>query len=95
MEGLTEGRVVRYVLQPPEGMLPGVVLERVAIVTKVWNDTGLENLFVIGEGPYDHPSDPRLTGAAAGTPGPALFWATSVSFSEAPQPQTWHWPKKA
>jgi len=83
MDGLTEGRIVHFVLSdgPHEGE------HRPAIVVKVWRQgdgsppaNGYSNLVVFMDGTND--------GAAfAG----CVRWATSIEYSEEPRPRTWHW----
>ena len=86
MEGLTEGRVVHYVL--PDG--PHAGEHRPAIVVKVWRRgdgsppaNGYSNLQVFVDGTNDYPD---YSGSV---------WATSVEYSEEPRPRTWHWIEKA
>ena len=79
MEGLTEGRMVHYVLDdgPSKGQ------HRPAVVVKVWSkDLGSVNLQVFTDGSND------------GVPG-GIMWVTSVTFSEEPLLRTWHWIEKA
>ena len=85
MEGLTEGRIVHYV------MLNGQ--HRPAIVVKVWRNQdgtptkdGYSNRQVFtdsdAEGKYNDGCPP-------------VMWATSVPYSEEPRAGTWHWIEKA
>lgn len=84
MSGLTEGRIVHYVL--PEG--PHAGEHRPAIIVKVWNHTtGYVNLKVFLDGSNDDP--------AGRTQPHWQEWQTSVLYSEEPQPRTWHWIEKA
>ncbi|MBN3993884.1 MAG: hypothetical protein HWQ36_26220 [Nostoc sp. NMS2] len=83
--GLTEGRIVHYVL--PDGRSAGQV--RPAIVVRVWRDVspdliaqGYSNLQVFTDGDNDYPG--------AGM----TIWATSKVYSENHEPGTWHWPPK-
>lgn len=81
LAGLTEGRMVHYVL--PDGRSSGE--HRPAIVVKVWNKaTGYVNLQVITDGSND--GDPYAAG---------IHWATSISYSEGKEPRTWHWIEHA
>lgn len=81
MEGLTEGRIVHYVL--PDGPHQGE--HRPAIVVKVWSkDVGTSNLQVFVDGEND--------GYPAGT---NVVWKTSITYSENPVSGTWHWIEKA
>jgi hypothetical protein len=81
MEGLTEGRVVHFVL--PDGPHKGE--HRPAFVVKVWDRaTGYVNLQVFMDGTNDGPE------YASG-----ISWQTSVLYDEAQRPRTWHWIEKA
>jgi hypothetical protein len=104
MNGLTEGRMVHYVM--PDGK------HRPAVVVKVWRVTGeggiqdppvsgCSNLQVFTDGPNDLPytaeekksyenSSLSLEDVRKG-----MVWATSIMFSEEPKPHTWHWIEKA
>ena len=81
MEGLTEGRIVHYVL--PDG--PHAGEHRPAIVVKVWTG-GYINLVVFMDGTNDGPGR-----------GGCVEWATSIQHDPAPTPpgRTWHWIEKA
>lgn len=83
MEGLTEGRIVHYVL--PEGRHEGE--HRPAIVVKVWrnvNGKAAENgccqLQVFMDGSNDGMSAFDST-----------IWKTSVLHDAEDSPNTWHW----
>lgn len=79
MKGLTEGRIVHFVV--PEGPCAGE--HRPAIVVKVWDrDSGYVNLHVFFDGTND--------GQIHGYP-----WQTSIAYSEEPRPRTWHWIEPA
>lgn len=87
MEGLTEGRIVHFVLQ--DG--PHAGEHRPAIVVKVWRQgdgtppaNGYSNLVVFMDGTNDGAS-------YAG----CVHWATSIAYSAEPKPRTWHWIEKA
>jgi len=87
MEGLTEGRIVHFVLL--DG--PHAGEHRPAIVVKVWRkgdgsppDNGYSNLVVFMDGTNDGPHF-----------GGCIHWATSVEYSAEPLPRTWHWIEKA
>ena len=93
MDGLTEGRIVHYVMPLGE--------HRPAIITKVWNENGLSNLSVFTDYSNDLPytSDGeqkfhdyviRLEDVRHGH-----VWKTSISFAEDKTPNTWHWIEKA
>lgn len=79
MDGLTEGRIVHFVM--PNGD------HRPAIIVRVWNKaTGYVNLQVFTDGSNDFPFV---------TDGQSVQWETSIEFSEEPKPRTWHWIEKA
>lgn len=96
MDGLTEGRMVHYVLSNGQ--------HRPAIVVKVWKVTeqggvpratenGLVNLTVFVDGrndilPSENTFDPK-------NPDILLLRVTSVLYSEEPKLNTWHWIEKA
>lgn len=87
MEGLTEGRIVHFVLQ--DG--PHAGEHRPAIVVKVWRQgdgtppaNGYSNLVVFIDGTNDNPASAMC-----------FHWATSVEYSAEPKPRTWHWIEKA
>ncbi len=78
MQGVSEGRVVHYVLDsgPYRGQ------HRAALIVRVWNPgTGMVNLTVFPDWDNDHAS----TG---------MFWATSVPYSEEHEERSWHWPER-
>lgn len=79
MEGLTEGRIVHYVL--PDG--PHAGEHRPAIVVKVWSGNYV-NLVVFMDGTND---GPEYSGC--------IRWATSIEHSAEPKPNTWHWIERA
>ncbi len=81
IEGLTEGRIVHYVLA--DGPSKGE--HRPAIVVKVWSkDTGCCNLQVM----TDYTNDGQQYAAGH-------LWATSVLPSEEATPGTWHFIERA
>lgn len=93
MQGLTNGRIVHYVMQADdyteEGCYAGSgrAHHRPAIVVENWgNDKGdsnspAVNLIIFADAPNDgHPS--------------GTFCRTSVCYSEGKEPGTWHWPEK-
>lgn len=84
MPGLTEGRIVHYVLA--SGRNQGQ--HRPAIVVRDWKQpNGLVQLQVFTDETNDY---------APGVPGSnGIFWATSVIYSEGKEPGTWHWIEKA
>lgn len=86
MDGLTEGRIVHYVMH--DGNVAGE--DRPAIVVNAWHNNseyqreGRVNLQVFtdfGNDGKDYES--------------GRYWATSVPFSEERKPGTWHWIEKA
>lgn len=80
--GLTEGRIVHYVL--PDGRNIGE--HRPAIIVKVWDPwQGTSQLQVFMDGNGSESND--------GTPN--VVWATSIVYSEAKEYGTWHWIEKA
>jgi hypothetical protein len=80
MPGLTEGRMVHYVL--PDG--PNAGEHRPAVIVRIWDHgSGYVNLQVLVDGTNDYP---QYNG---------LLWATSIEYSEEPRPRTWHWIEKA
>jgi hypothetical protein len=93
MDGLTEGRMVHFVM--PDGT------HAPAIVVKVWNASGLTNLQVITDGSNALPYTPeekekfRGQGMDLETVKHGHVWVTSRSYSETPEPGTWHWIEKA
>lgn len=86
MEGLTEGRIVHYVLSNGE--------HRAAIVVRVFGqygkETGLANLLVFSDGANDK-------GVVSGNVSEqGVFWATSAHYDpEGTKHHTWHWIEKA
>lgn len=86
MDGLTEGRIVHYVMN--EGNSIGQ--HRPAIVVNAWHENGeyqkegRVNLCVFSDFGNDGEQFNK---------GP--FWATSVPYSATPIPFSWHWIEKA
>lgn len=79
--GLTEGRIVHYVLE--DGSHAGD--HRPAIVVRVWDhEKGTINLQVFTDGSND--GEQYKSGIA---------WKTSRLYSEGKEPGTWHWIEKA
>lgn len=85
MDGLTEGRIVHYVL--PDGRSvgahrPGIV---VMVCPKEWYppEEGRVQLQVFVDGTNDYQD---YSGSV---------WATSIPYSEGKEPGTWHWIEKA
>jgi hypothetical protein len=90
MDGLTEGRMVHYVLaehdESPVRPARNVGEHRPAIIVKVWGPTGTCNLQVITDSDeHRYSNDQR----------PPLMWKTSISYDESGKPGTWHWIEKA
>lgn len=85
MEGLTEGRIVHFVM--PDGE------HRPAIVVKVWDkETGYVNLQVFTDGKNDRiPSETQWNEEVE----KGMYWATSIYYSEDHEPISWHWIEKA
>lgn len=87
MSGLTEGRIVHFVMPNKE--------HRPAVIVRVWspetNDTGYSNLLVFLDGTNDKTDQNNISDEQAKT---CTMWATSVSMSEGKEPRTWHWPEK-
>jgi len=88
MEGLTEGRIVHYVLSNGQ--------HRPAIVVRNWSNPdipgsdGMANLIVFSDGSNDR----GVVGGNATDQG--LFWATSAHYdAEGCKHHTWHWIEKA
>lgn len=78
--GLTEGRIVHFVL--PEGArFAGQ--HRASMLVKVWDHhSGMANLLVFMDGVNDAYGDNTV-------------WFGSIYYSEAKEPGTWHWIEKA
>lgn len=94
MEGLTEGRMVHYVM--PDGT------HAPAVVVKVWNkDNGLVNLSVFTDYSNALPYSPevKVLFKDANIDLDAVkhghLWATSKTYSEELKIGTWHWIEKA
>ena len=92
MDGLTEGRIVHYVLD--QGPSKGE--HRPAVVVKVWRVqeqggeirppwNGCCNLQVLTDGDGGNGNDGL----------PRLLWQTSVLYDPDGAPGTWHWIEKA
>ena len=95
MRGLTEGRIVHYVLQ---AQAANVAPEhRPAIVVKDWDHgqegPGTVNLQVFLDGTNDRVQDPMYPHPNTEETIRGVGWRTSVMFSEEPKPGTWHWPE--
>jgi len=93
MDGLTEGRIVHYVM--PNGE------DRPAIVVRVWkvsgNCEGYINLQVFTDGSNDlnefnikffgHGLEDDISNG--------ILWRTSICYDDSRTPNTWHWIEKA
>ena len=96
MEGLTEGRIVHYVLN--EGRDKGE--HRPAIVVRVWRTVQWdgEKDFIVPGTPENGCCQLQVFTDSDGKYNdelPPVMWKTSVLFSEAKEPGTWHWIEKA
>lgn len=84
MEGVTEGRIVHYVLSNGD--------HRAAIIARVFAGgemTGVVNLYVF----LDGENDKHVPHGAEYAPG--IVWATSAHYDEAGDKEhTWHWPER-
>lgn len=108
MEGLTEGRIVHYVL--PDGQ------HRPAIIVKVWRvpdyKSGEVSLPSLEEMEKSNPVNSNESPPLNGCSNLQVFmdsdeeakyndkmlpvsWRTSVLYSEGKEPGTWHWIEKA
>jgi hypothetical protein len=88
MEGLTEGRIIHYVL--PESRSCGKDQHRPAIIVNAHGgqlENGMANIAVFLDGTNDFPLD--VNGVPA-----LIMWATSVHYSESKESGTWHWPER-
>jgi hypothetical protein len=92
MEGLTEGRIIHYVLN--EG--PDKGQHRPAVIVRVWRsntpeggskapENGCSNLQVFTDSDADRKYNDEL---------PPVMWKTSVLYDENCAPGTWHWIEK-
>ena len=96
MDGLTEGRIVHYVLE--SGRSKGE--HRPAIVVRNWNqENGLVQLQVFTDGWNDEFKDTHLVRIGEQDTVVVIsqntIWRTSVHYSENKEPGTWHWIEKA
>jgi len=88
MEGLTEGRIVHFVL--PDGVR-NAGEHRAALIVKIWptmKESGTVNMLVFLDGGND-------TKSGLEAPLGSVQWQTSVRYSEGKEGRTWHWPEKA
>lgn len=82
MEGLTEGRMVHFVM-PNGDHRPAVIVNAWKGVS-VYQQQGKVNLQVF----TDFSNDGKEYESGR-------YWATSIPYSEEPKPNTWHWIEKA
>jgi hypothetical protein len=94
MEGLTEGRIVHFVM--PDGK------HAPAMIVKVWNqDSGMSNLQVFTDGSNALPHTPEEKekfgnfGIDLKEVSHGHIWMTSRLYSDYQEPGTWHWIEKA
>lgn len=93
MDGLTSGRMIHYVM--PNGE------HRPGVITNVWNDRGLINASVFtdytNDVPYKKDEEElfRNNGVDPNQAAHGHIWKTSISYSEEPKVNTWHWIEKA
>jgi len=86
MEGLTEGRIAHFVM--PNGQ------HRCAIIVKVWSKAGgVVNMTVFTDWSNDIMGNESESFNNAISSG--ILWRTSVQYSEAHEPNTWHWVEPA
>jgi hypothetical protein len=86
MDGLTEGRIVHYVM--PNGK------HRPAIITKVWRVPDSPGPEPILKTPENGMSN-MMVFADPGDDGGGPQYSTSVIYAEEPLVNTWHWIEKA
>ncbi len=91
LSGLSEGRIVHYVLSETDAPAnkPHLIgAHRPAIVVNAWahlgREDGYSNLLVFLDGTND----------AVGVAPSYILWATSRVNDETGKPGTWHWPEK-
>lgn len=88
MEGVTEGRIVHYVL--PESKRFGKGQHRPAIIVNAHGRElvdGKANLIVFLDGTNDFDLD--VNGVPA-----LIMWADSANYSDDYESGTWHWPER-
>lgn len=79
-KGVTAGRIVHFVLADPD--YNGIHHHRPAIIVRAWNDEMVQ-LQVFTDASND--------GQQGGT---GIVWQTSVPYSEAHEPRSWHFPER-
>lgn len=89
MQGLTEGRIVHFVL-PASRCFKNELQHRPAIVVNAWGngrdaseEASAANLVVFVDGSND--VDPAE---------PFVMWKTSALYDAGGAPGTWHWPER-
>jgi hypothetical protein len=88
VEGLTEGRIVHFVLDNGE--------HRPAIVVNVWRVNGIsEDGEVISCSPENGCCNLQLFTDGFNDSMPNTVWKTSIVYSADLLPGTWHWIEKA
>lgn len=90
MDGLTEGRIVHYVMPSGE--------HRPAIVVRDWHSTsddGYVNLLVFTDGYNDSNNLPESLASEKENIKRGTFWAPSVFYDADKKTHTWHWIEKA
>lgn len=88
MQGLTEGRIVHFVM--PDGK------HRPAIIVQVWNPEGTVNLQVFTDGLNDERTvSGEESTAFNDSVKTGILWRTSIVYSEDKEPDTWHWVEPA
>jgi hypothetical protein len=89
MPGLTEGRIVHFVMPNDE--------HRPAIIVKVWDHgQGTVNLQVFTDGSNDNrvvSGEESVSFNLATEAG--IMWRTSIVYREIPERNTWHWIEPA
>jgi len=94
MKGVTEGRIVHFVLQSGD--------HRPAIIVNAWGnqggDSGMVNMVVFLDGTNDRKSIRPAAGVlefSSGELDRCTAWKTSIHYSDGKEPNTWHWPENA
>ena len=88
MEGLTEGRIVHYVMPGGE--------HRPAIIVNVWETAdceGYANLQVFTDSNND--TFNKKAGVEDADIRKGIWWRTSICYSETKEVNTWHWIEPA
>jgi hypothetical protein len=88
MNGLTEGRIVHYVLDQGRN----IGQHRPAIVVRVWY---VEHEGGIKSAPVNGLCQLQVFTDESNDDLPAVMWVTSCVFDESAAPRSWHWPEKA